>query len=90
MAGAAAALFAGYLLSIFTVRVGDLSVSAPFRYTNVVGAVVLGYLVFDETPDLATWVGTAIIVGAGLWSVRLERREATAGVPGVAGGGDRP
>jgi len=90
LAAASAALFAGYLLSIFTVRVGDLSVSAPFRYTNVVGAVVLGYLVFEETPDLATWVGAAIIVGAGLWSVRLERREAAVGIAGSVGGGDRP
>lgn len=88
LAGAAAALFCGYLLSIFTVRVGDLSVSAPFRYTNVVGAVVLGYLVFDQTPDLATWVGGVVIVAAGLWSVRLERRETAGVVTALPGGGD--
>ena len=62
--------------------------SAPFRYTNVVGAVVLGYLVFDQTPDLATWVGGLVIVAAGLWSVRLERRETAGVVTALPGGGD--
>lgn len=75
LVGAAVALFVGYVLSIFTVRVGDLSVSAPFRYTNVVGSVIIGYLAFGEAPDAATWVGTVIIVVAGLVSIRLERRE---------------
>ena len=90
LASAALALFAGYSLSIYTVRVGDLSVSAPFRYTNVIGAVIIGYVVFDEAPDAATWVGAAIIVGAGLVSIRLERVEAGTTRRSVAPeGGDR-
>ena len=39
-----------------------------------VGAVAIGYWVFDETPDLLTWIGSAIIVGAGLVAIELERR----------------
>lgn len=74
MAGAVVSLSIGYLLAVYAVRVGDLSVSAPFRYAPVVGAVALGYWVFDETPDLLTWIGSAIIVGAGLAAIELERR----------------
>ncbi len=59
-------LSAGYLLSIQTVRVGDLSVSAPFRYTSVLGAVLVGLLLFDETPDALTALGCTLIVVAGL------------------------
>lgn len=39
---------------------------APFNYTQMIGSVIVGYLMFAEVPDLYTWVGTAVIVGAGL------------------------
>lgn len=68
-----ASLMIGYLFTIETVRVGDLSVSAPFRYTTVVGAVVAGYLLFDEVPNTLTVVGIVVIVLSGLWSIRLDR-----------------
>ncbi|MEM8924158.1 MAG: DMT family transporter [Actinomycetota bacterium] len=69
---ACAFLIAGYLFTIQTVRVGDLSVSAPFRYTTVVGAVVIGLVLFAETPDPLTVVGCALIVGAGVAGSRHE------------------
>lgn len=39
---------------------------APFNYTQMIGSVIVGYLMFAEVPDLHTWLGTAVIVGAGL------------------------
>lgn len=74
MTGAVISLSIGYVLSVYAVRTGDLSVSAPFRYVPVVGAVAIGYWAFGETPDLLTWIGSAIIVGAGLSAIELERR----------------
>jgi drug/metabolite transporter (DMT)-like permease len=65
-------LIIGYLCAIEAVRVGDLSVSAPFRYTAVVGAVVVGYVMFDETPDPLTWLGCVLIVSAGVASARTD------------------
>lgn len=65
-------LIVGYLCVIEAVRVGDLSVSAPFRYTTVVGAVAVGYVLFDETPDALTWFGCGLIVGAGVLSARAD------------------
>ena len=73
---ACCSLFVGYLCAIQTVRVGDLSVSAPFRYTTLVGAVVIGYLFFAEIPDELTIIGSMLVVLTGLYSVYLERREA--------------
>ena len=67
---ACACLVAGYVFAIRAVRVGDLSASAPFRYTSVVGAVVVGVAVFDEWPDALTLVGCALIVGAGTVAAR--------------------
>lgn len=71
---ACACLIVGYVFTIETVRVGDLSVSAPFRYTTLIGAVAIGAVFFDEIPDLVTVAGCAVIVIAGVVSIRLERR----------------
>ncbi len=65
-------LIVGYLCAIEAVRVGDLSVSAPFWYSAVVGPVVVGYVMFDETPDPLTWLGCALIVSAGVASARTD------------------
>ncbi len=67
-------LIVGYIFIIQTVRVGDLSVSAPFRYTTLVGAVVLGYAAFGETPDALTGIGCALILVAGVWATQIDRR----------------
>ncbi len=69
-------LTVGYIFTIQTVRVGDLSVSAPFRYTTLLGAVVLGYLFFAEIPDALTLAGCVVIITSGLYAIRLERRKA--------------
>lgn len=72
MALACACLVAGYVFVIEAVRVGDLSVSAPFRYTTVVGAVIVGIAMFGEVPDALTIVGCVAIVGAGVVSARRD------------------
>lgn len=67
-------LVAGYLFLIETVRIGDLSVSAPFRYTFVVGAVIVGLTFFGEIPDSLTIIGCTLIVVAGVITARTEAR----------------
>jgi len=47
------------------------NVVSPFQYFQLLGSVAVGWLLFDDLPDAATWLGAAIIVGAGLrigWS----------------------
>lgn len=67
-------LVVGYVFTIETVRVGDLSVSAPFRYTTLIGAVAIGAVFFDEVPDLITLAGCLVMVLAGVASIRMERQ----------------
>lgn len=55
-------------------RRAPASTIAPFQYLEIVGAVALGYFVFGDLPDFWTWVGTAIILGAGLYVFNRERR----------------
>ena len=44
-------------------RMGDLSAVAPFRYSRILYALLIAYVVFDEVPDALTWLGAAMIVG---------------------------
>ena len=50
---------------------------APFNYTQMIGSVIVGYLMFSEVPDFYTWLGTAVIIGAGLmvgWQSRRPQK----------------
>lgn len=49
-------------------RVGDVGVVSPFRYTRLVFGLALGAILFGERPDFWSLVGGAIIVAAGLFT----------------------
>ncbi len=70
----AAFLTVGYITAVATMRVGEISLIAPLRYTSLVWAIVLGLVIFGEWPDLWTWLGSALVVGAGLYTILRERR----------------
>jgi S-adenosylmethionine uptake transporter len=70
--GAAVMIIGGYLFSIMVMRVGEISFIAPFRYTGLIWALVLGWLVFDEWPEPITLLGAAIVVGSGLFMLYRE------------------
>ncbi|MFT3689243.1 DMT family transporter [Paenirhodobacter sp.] len=68
----------GYYMLIASVRIGEMSVITPFRYTRLIFALILGWLAFGEAPDAATLIGGAVIVGSGLYVLwRQARRMAT-------------
>ncbi len=60
-------------------RTADVSSVAPFRYSRILFALIIAYLVFGEIPDLMTWAGVTLIVGSGLYAFWRERRVAEAG-----------
>ncbi|MGJ8606076.1 MAG: DMT family transporter [Marivita sp.] len=74
-----------YLCSVMVMRVGEVSFVAPFRYTGLVWALILGFFVFGEWPAPLTLIGAAIIVGTGVFSLlreaRLKRRARMPVVP---------
>jgi len=72
--GSALFILGGYVFSIQTMRVGEVSFIAPFRYTSLLWATVLGWAVFGEWPDSFTILGAAIIVAAGLFTFWRERQ----------------
>jgi drug/metabolite transporter (DMT)-like permease len=53
---------------------GEASVLSPFDYGQLVGATLLGYLIWGDFPDGWTWVGVAIIVCSGVYIAHREAR----------------
>lgn len=76
LAGSGVFVMIGYLLSVMVMRVGDLDFVAPFRYTSLVAALVLGVVIFGEWPDALTLIGAAIVVATGLFTLYREARVA--------------
>ncbi len=71
--GAASFLLIAYVLAVVVMRVGDMAVVQVFRYTGILWALLLGYLVFDERPDWLTLLGAAIVVSMGVYTFYRER-----------------
>jgi drug/metabolite transporter (DMT)-like permease len=71
---AGVAVFSTLGLTLITqaFRIAPASVIAPFDYTGLVWATLLGWLVWGETPDAPTCAGAAIIVAGGLLLILRE------------------
>lgn len=77
LAGAVVTAMTGYSLITASLRAGDVSAVAPYRYTRVLFALVVAVVFLGERPDAMTLSGTAAIVGAGLvilWRETRQRR----------------
>ncbi|SFE94475.1 DMT family transporter [Roseivivax sediminis] len=72
--GAAVLVSGAYLLSVLVMRVGEVSAVAPFRYTGLVWALLLGWVVFGDWPESVTLAGVALIAASGVFTLRRERR----------------
>lgn len=54
----------------------EASAILPFDFTRLPFAALVGYVFFDEIPDLWTWTGAAIIIASAIY---IARREAALG-----------
>ncbi len=64
----------GITLMTQAFRLAPAAVVAPFDYTALLWATLLGWLLWDEIPDLATYVGAVIIIASGIAIVLRERQ----------------
>lgn len=71
---AAGALIAGYMFIVMAMRVGDVAIIAPFRYTSLIVAIVLGWLAFDTLPGVWTVAGAVVVVATGLYTYLREHQ----------------
>ena len=56
----------GYYTAVLVMRSGEISFISPFRYTAILFALILGFIFFDEKPDIMAFVGIVIIMLAGI------------------------
>jgi len=68
----------GYYALTLSMRMGDISVITPFRYSRLLFALILGAIVFGERPDAYMLTGSAIVIAAGLYTLIREARLARA------------
>jgi S-adenosylmethionine uptake transporter len=54
--------------------VADAVVLAPAHYSIIIWATFFGFMVFDQLPDMWTWVGASIIVVMGAYTLHREWR----------------
>jgi hypothetical protein len=58
---------------IVAMRMAEIGIVAPFRYTNLLWALLLGFAVFGDVPGWPTVAGAAIVAGTGLYTRHRER-----------------
>ncbi len=63
-----------HLLVVYAYRLASIGILAPFQYVEIIGATILGLVIFDEFPDTVTWLGVAIIVGSGMYVFHREAK----------------
>ncbi len=76
LGGATFSIILAYILSVATMRVGELATVAPFRYTGLVVALILGYVIFGDWPATITLVGAGIVVATGAFTLWRDRQVA--------------
>ena len=64
----------GQFLFVHAFKRAEASALAPIDYVRLVFAVLAGYFLYAEIPDLWTWTGAAIIITSALAVTRLEHR----------------
>jgi drug/metabolite transporter (DMT)-like permease len=62
-------------LAIYACRLAPISALAPFQYLEIIGAIILGAIVFGDRPDTITMLGTVTIIGSGLYVFHRERKQ---------------
>ena len=74
----------GYYLIIVGMRQGDMSVVAPFRYTGLLFALAIGWVLWGDAPNTVAFIGIALLVGAGLYVLHSERARTRDGLEAAA------
>lgn len=61
-----------YLAIVAATRGGNAAIISSFRYSRMIFALIIGYLMFAEVPDAATLIGATIIIASGIYTLWRE------------------
>ena len=74
MVGMGVLATAGHMIFAQAFREAPVSVLAPFEYTALVWASLLGFFVWNDVPGPNVWIGSAVLILAGLYILYRETR----------------
>jgi len=66
----------GYMLLIASIRIAEVSIVMPFRYTRIIFLLGIGVVIFQEKPDVFMLIGATLIIVSGvymMWREQLAR-----------------
>lgn len=63
----------GQILLTLSLRYGDASLIAPFEYTTMIWACLIGWFIFGDWPAPAVFAGSGIVIAAGIYMIWRER-----------------
>lgn len=66
---------AAHFMMNSAVTLAPSAVVAPFQYTSIVWAIILGYLIWNDFPQSQALIGATLIVASGLFVLYRERRK---------------
>ncbi|WMY12830.1 DMT family transporter [Paraburkholderia phenoliruptrix] len=72
IAGASISWLFGYFLIAAAMRKSELGVVGPFRYSSLIYSSILGYVIWNETPNLLASLGMLLVVASGVHLVRTK------------------
>jgi S-adenosylmethionine uptake transporter len=74
LTGASLFLIIGYICSVAAMRVGEIAFVAPFRYSSLLVALILGVFIFGEWPNALALTGATLVVATGLFTLYRETK----------------
>ena len=73
LVGVGLAASVAHLLLTYALRFASSTVLAPLHYLELISATFFGYVVFNDFPDLPTWIGITVIAASGIYIIHRER-----------------
>jgi drug/metabolite transporter (DMT)-like permease len=67
-------MLGGTYWMVVATRTGDIAAVAPFRYSLILWAIAIGFVVWGVVPDLLALIGIAIVCSAGVYAISREHR----------------
>lgn len=67
-------LITGFIGIVSSMRVGEVAVVTPFRYSVLIFAILIGFFFFDEIPNNLTIIGSLIVVSSGVYTIYREQK----------------
>ncbi len=64
----------GQILQTQSYRFADASTIAPFEYTTMIWAIIVGWFLFEDVPAVEVLIGSAVVVAAGLFVIYREHK----------------